>query len=102
MTGTPIPLTDYVWKTIVELSTPFDGATVILDDWWEVDVDGRVAFYNPVRRDLRRVQHSWGSPQANRDERIARGFAKRTPWAVDVVHVPVAYHYVDLRDFMDG
>lgn len=92
-------LDNYTWKTVEEISTPIDGGQVLVNNWWPVDAQGRVAIYNP-QRGSRRQYWGDGSPQANSDERVTRMLATKVhKWAVDCIQIPVAYLRIDPRDY---
>jgi len=79
-----------------ELSRPVEGLAInYVDDWWQVDDQGRIAFY--VTRGSSRYSH----PQCNADESITRRLVENQVtkreagedgmylWAVDVRQIPL-------------
>jgi hypothetical protein len=97
---------DYVWMTQEEITKPSHWGLheVVLNCWWAVDKDGRVAFFNPImgngRRRFRRGGAP-GSPQFNQQRAIVWKVAQDCApnIFVDAVLIPVAIYKVDPRDY---
>lgn len=88
------------------LSRPARGlAENIVDNWWLVDEEGRIAFF------VRRGGNIYASPQCNASEDMARKLlalhkAKRErgehgafSWASDVVKLPLVSFPINPSDF---
>lgn len=85
----------------VEKATVSPGGIVMCykDRYWAVDAQGRIAFYNPKRRNGRRQSRDLGSPQCNAQEAIARNVMESCDWAVDAVFLPFVFHIIDPSDY---
>jgi hypothetical protein len=95
----------YTWMTQEEISKPTSRGLhdVILNAWWPIDKDGRVAFYNPRNPRTGRRHRQAGSPQCNENrvisEKVAQSCAPDV--FVGMVQIPVAIWKVDPRDYGD-
>lgn len=83
----------FVWKPVEYITDP-PGPYVQVrrDHWWQVNAKGEVAFY-------RAHPHHPLSPQCNTDVRIAERFVERTPGAVAVVLIPLAFTPIRIEDY---
>lgn len=74
---------------LVELSTPKEGYTCMLNRYWLVGVGGGVLSWDDQRGGRRRPDRY---PQCNSSEQIVKRWAEGGhAGAVNYVHVPVAY-----------
>lgn len=92
-----IKIEDYEFVPLEKITTPIDGTVeVMVNGWWPVDEQGRVALYNPLSLRGERTRR-YGAAQANRDERTVRYLHEKgySPWAVDIIQIPVAYLRMD-------
>jgi hypothetical protein len=83
----------FEWKPIEYITEPKDGlwVCVVRNGWWVVNKDGDVLFwYGHGKGDV-------GTPQMNRDKRIAQ--TVRHPEATDVVQIPLAFYTVSIGDY---
>ena len=95
---------DYIWLTSEEISKPTRGGLheVLIDYWWPVDKDGRVALYNPTNGHGRRRFRS-GYPQCNPNKDFSWKVAQTCApdIFVGVVQIPLAMYKVDPRDWSE-
>lgn len=75
-----------VWVDQSQVTTPIGGTVnVLIDHWWMVDAQGRVAIYKRYY------------PQCNLNPSVVDITMKAHPEAVNRVCIPLAYVPADLR-----
>lgn len=86
----------FEWKSVEYVLTPEDGATVnvVRDGWWVTRHGGTdVLFWYGHR------EGDVGSPQMNRDKKIAEIVAARLATPAELTQIPLAFYPVALGDY---
>ncbi|MFA7264752.1 MAG: hypothetical protein WC054_00330 [Candidatus Nanopelagicales bacterium] len=101
MTNTEIPLDHYVWISVAELTDSPAGIVMCYKNyWWLLDEQGRVAFYNPLQRNGRRMQRGMGSAQANLNRSMAERISKDRSWVRSIELIPSAFVKIDPAEYV--
>lgn len=77
---------------LADITKPAENTTPYIDRWWVATADDEVLFFTRYKRRV-------GSPQCNRDRRMADGLIETLYPDCKVLFVPVAYVPIDWTEY---